>query len=97
MSAGLPLPDLAYLVAVAVEVGLGALLLVGYRTRLVAGLMALFTLATAFAFHAHLGDANQQVHFLKNFAITGGLLEITAWGAGAWSLDALRSRRSAIA
>jgi putative oxidoreductase len=86
-SAGLPLPDVAYLIAVAVEVGLGVLLLVGYRSRIVATLMALFTLATAFAFHAHFGDMNQQIHFLKNFAIAGGLLQIAAWGAGAWSLD----------
>lgn len=86
-SAGLPLPDIAYLIAVAVEVGLGLLLLVGYRSRIVATLMALFTLATAFAFHAHFGDMNQQIHFLKNFAIAGGLLQIAAWGAGAWSLD----------
>ncbi|HEY9132046.1 MAG TPA: DoxX family protein [Dyella sp.] len=92
-SAGLPLPDVAYLIAVAVEVGLGLLLLVGYRSRIVATLMALFTLATAFAFHAHFGDMNQQIHFLKNFAIAGGLLQIAARGAGAWSLDGRLAKR----
>jgi putative oxidoreductase len=92
-SAGLPLPDIAYLAAMAVELGLGTLLLLGYRTKLVAGLMALFTLATAFAFHAHFDDANQQIHFLKNLSIAGGLIQFAVWGAGAWSLDGLRARR----
>ncbi len=91
--AGLPLPDLAYLTAVFVEVGLGLALLLGYRTRLVAALMAAFTLVTAFAFHAHFGDQNQMTHFLKNVAITGGLLEVAVYGAGTFALDALRLRR----
>ena len=93
VSAGLPLPDLAYIGAVIVEVGFGLAFLLGYRSRVVATVMALFTLAAAFAFHAHFGDANQQVHFLKNLAIAGGLLQIAALGAGEWSLDAYRARR----
>ena len=94
VSAGLPLPDLAYLVAVLVEVGLGVALLVGYRTRVVAGLMAAFTVATAFAFHAHFADPNQMTHFLKNIAISGGLLQVAVFGTGGFALDALRLRRS---
>jgi putative oxidoreductase len=94
LSAGLPLPDLAYLIAVTVEVGLGLALLVGYRTRLVASLMAAFTVATAFAFHAHFADQNQMIHFLKNIAISGGLLQVAAYGAGDFALDALRLRRT---
>lgn len=92
-SAGLPLPDLAYLMAIAVEVGLALLLLAGYRTRLVAALMAAFTLATALGFHADFGDTGQMTHFLKNLAISGGLLQVAAYGAGGLSLDALRLRR----
>ncbi|QDE39050.1 DoxX family protein [Luteibacter pinisoli] len=94
VSAGLPLPDLAYLAAVAVELGLGTLLLLGFKTKWVAALMALFTLATAFTFHAHFNDPNQQVHFLKNLSIAGGLVQFAIWGAGAWSLDGLRTRRA---
>lgn len=93
-SAGLPLPDMAYLVAVLVEVGLALALLVGFRTRLVAALMAAFTLATAFAFHANLADQGQMIHFLKNVAISGGLLQVAAYGAGGFALDALRLRRA---
>ncbi len=95
--AGLPLPDLAYLVAVVVEVGFGLALLAGYRARVVAALMALFSVATALAFHDHFGDQNQFIHFLKNLAIAGGLLQVAATGAGAYSLDALRERRRALA
>lgn len=93
LSAGMPLPDIAYLIAVVVEVGLGLALLLGYRTRVVAAVMAVFTLATAVAFHAHFGDPNQQIHFLKNLAIVGGLLQVAAWGAGRFSLDSLQWRR----
>lgn len=92
--AGLPLPDVAYLIAVLVEVGLGLALLLGFRTRLVASLMAAFTLVTAFAFHAHFADQNQMIHFLKNVAITGGLLQVAVYGGGSFALDTLRLRRS---
>ncbi|MGV8942273.1 MAG: DoxX family protein [Lysobacter sp.] len=92
-SAGLPLPEVAYLIAVAVEVGLGLALLLGYRTRLVAALMAAFTVVTAIGFHADFADGNQMNHFLKNIAISGGLLYVAAYGATAFSLDALRARR----
>lgn len=94
VSAGLPLPDIAYLIAVLVEVGLGLALLVGYRTRVVAALMAAFTVATAIGFHAHFADPNQMTHFLKNLAISGGLLQVAAYGAGGFALDALRLRRT---
>ena len=86
--AGLPAAPLAYLVAVAIEVGGGLMLLSGYRTRLVALAMAVFSLATAVFFHSHFGDQNQMIHFLKNVMIAGGLLQIAYFGAGAWSLDA---------
>ncbi|MEO6799088.1 MAG: hypothetical protein ABI178_04055 [Rhodanobacter sp.] len=56
--------------------------------------MAAFTAATAFAFHAHFGDPNQMTHFLKNIAVTGGLLQVAVHGAGGFSLDALRLRRT---
>ncbi|MEO7199772.1 MAG: DoxX family protein [Dokdonella sp.] len=93
-SAGLPFPDLAYLVAVAVEVGLALALLLGYRTRIAAALMAVFAVTTAFAFHAPFADPSQMTDFLKNLAISGGLLHVSAYAAGDFALDALRARRS---
>ncbi|HEY9101961.1 DoxX family protein [Chitinimonas sp.] len=86
-SVGLPFPDLAYLVAVLVEIGGGVLLLVGYQTRIVALGLGLFTLATAFGFHNNFADQNQMIHFLKNLAITGGLLQVAAFGAGHYAVD----------
>jgi len=48
--------------------------------------------ATAVLFHRKLGDRNQLLHFEKDLAIAGGLLVLFAHGAGAWALDALRTR-----
>ena len=85
---GLPAPELSYFGAIAVEV-LGSLLLItGFRVRAVAIGMALFTLATALVFHKNFADQNQMIHFMKNLAISGGLLQIAAFGAGRFSLDA---------
>jgi putative oxidoreductase len=91
-SVGLPLPLLGYALAVLVELGGGLLLLVGFRTRAVAAVLALFTVAAALFFHSHLADQNQFIHFVKNIMITGGLLQIVAFGATALSLDARRLR-----
>jgi putative oxidoreductase len=95
-SAGLPFPSLVYAITVVIEVGAGALLLVGFRTRLMAAVLAAFTVAAALIFHRALGDPNQFVHFMKNLAIAGGLLHVAAVGAGAFSLDGytLEGRRS---
>src|SRR5579859_7496026 len=84
---GLPVPSLAYLVAVAIEVGGGLMLLSGYRVRPASVVMAVFSLVTAFFFHRNFADQNQMIHFLKNVMIAGGLLQIVAFGAGALSLD----------
>jgi putative oxidoreductase len=89
-SSGLPFATLGFALAVLVEVGGSIALLAGYRTRLVAAVMALFTIATALAFHSNLADQNQFIHFFKNFAIAGGLLQLVAYGAGRLSLDSLR-------
>ncbi len=91
-SVGLPLPLLSYLLAVAVEVGGGILLVIGYQTRIVSLVIAAFTLATALIFHNDFTDQNQMIHFLKNISIVGGLLQVAAFGAGSLSLDARRLR-----
>jgi putative oxidoreductase len=89
---GLPLPALGFAVAVAVELGGGLLLIAGLQTRFVAIALALFSLAAAVFFHANFADQNQMIHFLKNVMITGGLLQIAAFGAGAFSIDNRRGR-----
>jgi putative oxidoreductase len=90
-SVGLPFPALSYLMSIVVEIGGGLLLLVGYQVRIVALIVAAFTVAAALAFHRDFADQNQMIHFLKNIAITGGLLQVAAFGAGSLSLDARRA------
>src|SRR5689334_21975761 len=84
---GIPFPTLAYIGAVAVELGGGALIVAGWHSRLVAFVMAGFTLLTALIFHHDLGDQETLIHFLKNLSIAGGLLQIVVFGAGAFSID----------
>lgn len=73
---------------IATEV-LGALLIiVGWQTRVVAALMAGFTLLSALLFHTQFSDQVQMVMFLKNVSIAGAFLLLVANGAGPISLDA---------
>jgi putative oxidoreductase len=90
---GLPFPLLGYIAAVATEVGGGLLLLVGFRTRIVAIWLAAFTIAAAVFFHNNFADQNTMIHFLKNLMIAGGLLQIAAFGATRFSLDTRRLRK----
>ncbi|HTN96495.1 MAG TPA: DoxX family protein, partial [Nordella sp.] len=87
-AAGLPLAPVAFAIAVAIEVVGGIALIVGFKTRWVAAALALFSVATAIGFHANLADQNQFIHFFKNIAMAGGLVQIVAFGGGALSLDA---------
>lgn len=84
---GLPLPPLAYAIAIAVELGGGFLLIVGYQARAAALALALFSIIAAVLFHNNFSDQNQMIHFLKDVMIAGGLLQVAAFGAGALSMD----------
>lgn len=86
-SAGLPFASLALAIAIAVELGGGLMLALGIRTRLVAAALAAFSIVTGLAFHSAIGDQNQLIHLLKNIAMAGGLLQVVAFGAGAFSVD----------
>ena len=90
-SAGLPLPQVAFAASAFVEIVGGTALLLGFRTRIVAGILFLFVLATALFFHRNFGDQNQFIHFFKNVAIAGGLLNVVAFGGGRLSLDGRRA------
>ena len=92
---GLPFPPLAFAVAVAVELGGGLLLILGYRARPAALALAVFSLATAASFHGNFADQNQMIHFLKNVMMAGGLLQIAAFGAGAISIEHWRRKSGA--
>jgi putative oxidoreductase len=94
MSSKLPLPaPVAYAGAVMVELGCGSLMIAGYQARAVASVLALFCVATAVFFHTNFADPDQIFHFIKNVVMTGGLLQIVAFGAGALSIDNRRSEK----
>jgi len=86
-SAHLPLPQVAYVVALVVELGLGIALLVGFKAQLAAAGIAVFTFVAALMFHSNMADPMQVIMFLKNITIIGGLLVIIAFGPGGYSVD----------
>jgi putative oxidoreductase len=90
---GLPFAPLGFAVAIAVEVGVGFLLLIGYRARPAALALAIWCVATAIFFHRNFADQDMFIHFMKNLTIAGGLLQIAHFGAGTLSVDNRRSAR----
>ncbi len=83
----LPVVGAAYAISVAVELLGGALILVGWQTRYVAPVMAVWCVATALVAHLHPDDNMQMINFLKNLCMAGGFLQLAANGAGRLSLD----------
>jgi putative oxidoreductase len=90
-SAGQQVLMVAYLIAIVIEVSGGLFLVIGFHTRATAAVLAAFVVATALSFHHDFVDQNQLLHFLKNIAIAGGLLQVLAFGAGSFSFDNRRT------
>jgi len=91
-SKGLPLPEIGAAIAIAVELGGGLMLALGWKTRCAALAIAVFTLAAAVLFHNFWTMTDQamrtnQIMFLKNITIIGGMLMVVAFGPGRYSLD----------
>ena len=77
------------------EVVAALAIIVGFKTRISAFLLAGFSLLTALAFHADLGDQTQFIMFMKNVAIAGGFLFLVANGPGPLALDNLAKHQGA--
>ena len=91
-SKGMPFVNVLLPAAIAVELGGGLLLAVGYKARWAALAIFLFLIPTTLIFHAFWGidpkeAAMQQINFLKNVSIAGGMLMVFAHGPGAYSVD----------
>ncbi|MFD2271001.1 DoxX family protein [Undibacterium arcticum] len=89
-SAGLPMIGLLLPLTILIEFGGGLLLVIGWQTRWVALVMFLFLIPVTLTFHNVAADPTQMVMLLKNAAIMGGMLQLFAFGAGAWSVDGRR-------
>jgi putative oxidoreductase len=95
---GLPMVEAAWVLAVVVELGGGLAILLGFFTRPVGLVMAVWCVATALIAHTNLAERAQEIQFLKNMGLAGGFLYVAAFGAGAWSFDAWwTARRGAVA
>ncbi len=96
-SKGVPLPEVSAAIAIAAELGLGLLLLVGWQARWAALGLAIFIAVITPIFHGYwaMPEAQQMMEkqaFDKNIAVLGGLLVLTAFGAGRFSLDGKRGK-----
>ena len=92
-SKGLPLPGLIAVLTIAVEVLGGIAIVIGYKARVAGLLLAIFTLLAGFIFHNFWAVPADQAYvqnimFMKNLSMAGGLLLLTVFGAGGYSLDA---------
>lgn len=96
-SKGVPFPEVCAAIAIAIELGLGLMLLVGWQARWAALGLAIFVAVITPIFHGYwaLPEAQQMMQkqaFDKNIAVLGGLLVLTAFGAGRFSFDGRRAK-----
>ncbi len=94
-SKGLPMPQLLAALTIVVELGGGLALMAGFFTRQAVVALAGFSLLTAIVFHnfwaaPQAEQMGQQINFMKNLAIAGGMLVLAAFGPGRLSVDARR-------
>ncbi|MBT6096129.1 MAG: DoxX family protein [Rhodospirillaceae bacterium] len=82
---------------IALEIGGGLAIIVGWQTRLAALALAGFSLLSALMFHANFADQMQMIMFMKNVSIAGGFLFLVAHGAGEYALDNRTGSRVALA
>ena len=84
---GFGIPGILLYPAIALEIILPLLIIIGYQARTSAGLLAIFCLATAFIFHFDFSNQMQTIAFLKNIGLAGGFLFIVAHGTKDWSIN----------
>ena len=80
-------PSFLIFPAIALEIILPVLIIVGYQARIAAGILSIFCLTTAFLFHFDFSDQSQFISFLKNIGLSGGFLFIVANGTKDWAVD----------
>jgi putative oxidoreductase len=86
---GMPYTNFFLIGAIFIELFGSVTVITGYYARLGAFLLVIFMIPTTLIFHTNLSDPNQQIHFMKNVSMFGGLLILLMVGAGRLSLDYL--------
>ena len=84
---GFGVPSFLIFPAIALEIILPVLVIIGYQARLAAGILSIFCILTAFVFHFDFSNQSQLISFLKNIGLAGGFLFILAHGTKEWSVD----------
>ena len=84
---GFGVPGFLLYAVIVIEIILPLFVIVGYKARIAAALLAIFCVATAFIFHFDFVDQMQTIAFLKNLGLAGGFLFIVANGTKEWSVD----------
>jgi putative oxidoreductase len=79
---GMPMPELLAVAAIILEVGGGALVLLGWHIGMGAAMLAFTCIFTAIFFHGSIGDPMQRIQFFKNLSIAGGLVYMMVYGPG---------------
>ena len=100
--AGLPASEFLLVLTILIEVAGGLLIVLGLYTRQLSLILFLFMIPVTAVFHNPWGAGDpaqlqqQMIHFLKNLAIMGGLLHLSAFGPGYFSIEARQSGTASI-
>ncbi len=84
---GIDVVHLVYAAAVGIEIGAALLLMLGWKTRFAAGLLALWCVFIAWLWHFHPTNPNELMLALRDLALAAGLAQFALHGAGRFSLD----------
>lgn len=89
---GLPMPQVLAALAILIELGGGLAILLGWKTRWAALAVVVFLIVITPIFHAYWASPpdqmmGEQINFLKNVSILGGMLLLLGFGPGHYSLD----------
>jgi putative oxidoreductase len=100
-SKGLPAPEVLAAIAVAIDLGAGLAIALGWKTRWAAAVMVVFLVVITPIFHAFWAVPPdevmaQNINFMKNLSILGGMLVLLAWGPGRYSIDEGRASLGAL-
>ena len=84
---GFGVPGFLLYAVIVIEIILPLFVIVGYKARIAAALLAIFCVATAFIFHLDFSDPMQKISFFKNIGLAGGFVFIVVNGTKDWSVD----------